>query len=184
MNRAALMIALLLASPSARATVLVQLSTRQLAEQAEVVTRGKVLGQQVVEDGGRLWTESTLRVLEPLKGRARRGQTLVLRQPGGERGRIGMRVAGVARFRVGEEVLVFATGAGSVQIPVGMCQGKFEIIRSGGQARIRRDLTGAGLVRFAPDGKVHLEHRTAPDPDRPLAAFLGELRAALKGGAR
>ena len=169
----------------AHATVLVQLSTRQLAEQAEIVARGKVLSQRVVSEAGRLWTESTVRVEQRLKGTARRGQSLILRQPGGELGRLGMRVAGVARFRVGEEVLVFAQRAGAVHIPLGMCQGKFEIRRDrSGLERVHRDLSGAGFVRFAPDGKMLLEHKTAPDPERPLSALLGEVRTALKGGAR
>jgi len=188
MHRLALMIALLLASPTAEATVLVELTTRQLTVQSQLVVRGKVVDQRVVAVEGRLWTDSTIQVAQALKGSARRGATLVLRQPGGEIGGVGMRVTGVARFRRGEEVVVFARAAGPVQIPVGMCQGKFEILRDrGGQTRVRRDLTGAGFVRFAPDGRMLLEHRGAPERDRPLGELLAEVRAAAhdsKGGAR
>ncbi len=185
MSRLALLAALVLAGTSAHATVLVKLSTRQLTEQAQIVARGRVLGQRVVSEGGRLWTESTLRVEQAFKGSARRGQTVILRQPGGELGRLGMRVAGVARFRIGEEALVFASQAGPSHIPVGMCQGKFELLRDrAGVTRARRDLSGAGFVRFAPDGRMLLEHEHAPEADRALADLLGEVRAALRGGAR
>jgi hypothetical protein len=185
MHRLAIVTALALASPAARATVLLQLSTGELTRQAAVVARGTVIQQRVVSADGRLWTDSTVRVSARVKGPTRSGQTLTLRQPGGELGRVGMRVAGVARFRVGEEILIFAAAAGPVHVPVGMCQGKFELRRDrAGVLRARRDLSGAGLVRFAPDGRMLLDHRHAPEAERPLADLLGEVRAALRGGAR
>jgi len=178
---------LTLSPPPAHATVLRYLRGRQLVEQADVVARGQVVAQRVVTEGGRLWTDSTLRISRALKGKLRVGQTLVIRQPGGETATLGMHVAGVARFALHEDALIFAQSTGSVHVPVGMSQGKYQIYRDQqGRLRARRDLAGAALAEFDARGRMSLRS-SLPRADRDVAleALLAQIRAELAaGGAR
>jgi hypothetical protein len=176
-----------LAPSAARATVLNELSTGELARRAHVVARARVVAQRAVLDAGRVWTESELVVMAAHKGTTRAGSRLHVRQPGGRLGQLAMHVAGAARFGVGEEVVLFAEWTGKSYIPVGMCQGKFEIYRDrAGVARVRRDLSQAAFARFDASGRMSIAHARQPQDGRVLAALLAEVRAALRtqGGAR
>ncbi len=185
LHRLSLLTLFLLLPATAHATVLLKLTTADLTRQAQLVARGKVVSQRVVLDGGRPWTDTTIRLAEVWKGALATGAALVVRQPGGETGKVGMRVAGVARFSADEEVLVFTRPieASGRHLAVGMCQGKYRLYRdAAGTRRAHRELD-AGLAVFDGAGKMQVVH--APHgPDPTLAALLAEVRAALQGGAR
>jgi hypothetical protein len=173
-----------LVTPPAQATVMIYWSDRELTERAASVVQGTVVQQQVVEIEGHLFTDSYVRVLETLKGKAAAGKVMILRQPGGETVSVGEKVAGVAQFRIGEEVLVFARPAGPVHIPVGMCLGKYTIRRGkDGVARVSRDLGGATFARLSPLGRFSMHHSPDPGPWR-LVDLKQEIQRFLKGGVR
>lgn len=173
-----------LAPPPAQATVMIYWSDKELTERAASVVQGTVVQQQVVEIEGHLFTDSYVRVSETLKGKARSGHVMILRQPGGETVMIGEKVAGAARFNVGEEVLVFARPAGPVHIPVGMCLGKYTIRRGkDGVARVSRDLGGATFARLSPQGRFSLHHTPDPGPWR-LVDLKQEIQRFQRGGVR
>ena len=167
----------------AGATVMLSLTTEQLTDQASVVVRGRVVGQQVVTDAGRLWTDTTLRIGAVLKGTVSAGKTIVVRQPGGDTPMGGMVVAGAARFGRGEEVLVFLRPAsGSLHVAVGMCQGKYRVYRdAGGVERARRELGGVAFALRDGQGRVSLKR--APSADVPLAMVVSAVqRRTAPGG--
>jgi hypothetical protein len=170
----------LLAPATVRATVLLELTPEQLTDQSAIIARAAVLKQQVVSEAGRLWTDTTLRVSEPIKGAAA-GQLLVVRQPGGETPTRGMLVAGAAQFRVGEETLLFLRLAAARYQPVGMSQGKLGLFRDAtGAWYARRDLRGAALMRRGAQRQLQL-HRGSATTDVPLDQLRRAIQRRLRG---
>src|SRR5688572_21456047 len=92
---------------AAQATVVVKLSWEELAAHATLIVRGTVGQQQVRWDDERrrIHTYTELVVADTLKGP--RASTVLVRQPGGELAGIGQYFSGTARFREGEDVIVF-----------------------------------------------------------------------------
>jgi MYXO-CTERM domain-containing protein len=144
-----LAIAAVLAPGAASATMVRHLAVDQMAEASDAVARGTVVSQRVVREGGRIYTESTLRVSECWLGTC--GDEILVRQLGGEIDGIGMVVAGVTHLSVGDEMVLFLRPRGAVaKAPVGMGQGVFRVIHGTGQ--LERDLRDLGVV--SPDGAV------------------------------
>lgn len=138
--------ALGLASLAAATTLLAQ-DVPALTRASSVIVRGTVTGSKArwSGDGARIFTETTLQVSERWKGEA--PETLVIQQPGGEVGEVGQLVHGVARFRPGEDVVVFLEAHGPRHLVTGMLQGKFVVERSsdGKASFARQELAGEAL---------------------------------------
>lgn len=139
---------LLLAAP-ALATTFGQKPFVERASDAPIIARGRVGGSSVqwaaARDGARrLYTYIELDVTEVLRGTIPRNQIQV-RELGGEKDGVGMRVAGSARFAPGEDAVVFLSppnADGSYDVR-NMSMGKFEVIRDEqGEERLR----GAGMT--------------------------------------
>ncbi|MDQ2977865.1 MAG: PKD domain-containing protein [Acidobacteriota bacterium] len=97
-----------------RAATYLPLSDADLAEKSPVIVRAQVLSQQVVHravtaDGAEaLFTVTTLRVLESLKGSdLLPGDSFSLELPGGEEGPTAYWVAGTPQFASGGEAVLF-----------------------------------------------------------------------------
>lgn len=177
----------LLASAGAFATVVMDQTLEEMAAQAPLIVRGTVGRQQVRWDDAhlRINTYTEVRVTERLKGDA--ASILLVRQPGGEVGDVGQRVSGVAKFREGEDVVLFLfdppdeKGVYSVE---GLAAGKIAFERSKlGELRAVRHLTGLALYqREGGKARVHsVSREDLGTPDQ----VLERIRAAVKkGGAR
>jgi hypothetical protein len=153
------------------------------------VIQGKVVRQQVVLEGGQIWTDSQVQVTETVKGRVLSGRTLTLRQMGGETPTLGQKVAGMAQFQLGEQVLVFARAVGNrFFVPVGACLGKFRVYRDRrGNLRARRHLRDATFARIDASGRLEIEPGVTlvEDSDMALSELLEAIAAAQgKGGVR
>lgn len=121
----------LIVASAAFATTLLAVDVPALARGADAVVIGTVTRSRARQaEGGRILTDTELKVTEVLKGKA--PATVVVMQPGGVVGDVGQRVEGVAPFRPGEEVLVFLDARGNTDhfMVTGMIQGKFRIERS------------------------------------------------------
>lgn len=179
---------LLLAALPAQSTVLLYLDIAQLAQKSSVILQGKVVGQRVIRGKEYIWTDSYVKVEETHKGKLPSNKVVVLRSLGGETPTVGMKVAGMARFKVGEQVLVFARSVGGLLlVPTGACLGKFTVYKTAQGKRVRRDFTGASFGRFDPNGKFRLEESlsTADAGDMPLSRLVKKISAAqARGGAR
>jgi len=86
-----------------------------------------------------IWTHAEIAVHEVAKGA--RGMNLVVSEPGGAVGGVGMRVAGAPTYTPGEQVMLFLERA-----PNGY-------LRSAG--------LGQGKLRISADGRIHLTHAAA-----------------------
>jgi hypothetical protein len=121
-----------LAPIPAGATTLLRMDLPQLSQSADAVVRGTVQKVQSRWSGDRrrIVTDVEVEVAEVLKGGSLR--KVIVTQPGGQVGDIGQRVAGLAAFTSGEEVVLFLQKKGPDRFHVsGMAQGKFRIQRTG-----------------------------------------------------
>jgi hypothetical protein len=112
------------------ATTLARMSIEQMSQRAEVIVRARCLESATVWDAGEVWTLTSFEVEEVWRGPAT--ARITVRLLGGRVGDLTSSVAGVPRFRPGEEVVLFleATQRGDLSV-VSWEQGTF---------RIRRDL--------------------------------------------
>jgi len=154
---ASLAAASVLAAP-AGGTVVLALSFDELAAQAGRVVVGDVtsIAPRWSADGERIETVVEIAVQTEL-GSVSAGRTVRIVQPGGRIGDIGLVVAGMPEFRVGERVLVFLDARGrdgdgtAFHAVVGLAQGKFAVLpRLGGGYDVVQQLPG-DLALAGPD---------------------------------
>lgn len=170
---------------TASATVVISESIEDMTARSPLVVRATVQQSQTSwSDGERkIWTWTELTVTETLKGKA--NGAILVKQPGGVVGNIGQHVAGAARFREGEDVVLFlepATDERGVFIVRGLSAGKVAIVDRMGAKLAVRDLDGITFARRGPADGVQVvndgELLGAPD------VFLARVRRAVKGGTR
>ena len=168
--RARLLALMVMALPvAARATMIAPLGLDDLVHRAERIAYARVESQAArwTADHSAIYTEVTLRVLQPMKGNAMAaGDTITLLREGGVVDGIGMKVSGAATFVVGEEVVVFAERRGQALWTVGMAQGKMHVAEVDGRKLVMRQLSGLAFVNgVAP-----------PEPlTRPLAELINNV---------
>lgn len=170
------------------ATVLMHMSVKEMTHKAAHVVQGKVVFQAVVEQDDTIYTDSHVKVSSAIKGRARVGHVFIVRQLGGETRTRGVHVSGTARFKLGEQVLVFLSPAGKQRYkPVGMCLGKYRLSTdSRGRRWASRDLSGAAIARHDKRARVVInrQHLRGHWDLLPTTKLLSHVRAQLKGGVR
>ena len=158
---------LLLAAGPAQATVLMFMSTQELTDQSTLVVEATVLHQEVVELD-HLYTDTYVLVGgEVHKGKATPGQILVVRTIGGHTSGVSLNVAGMPRFKVGEQALIFAAPARAPRsegkfMVMGAALGKYTVYTDEeGVKRTRRDVTSASIADFSPKGQFRVGGATA-----------------------
>lgn len=180
----AIVAAILLVPSVVLATVVIAETIEEMVTATPVIVRGRVLQvqPQLEESSGRINTYADLQVIDVLKG-PRLGSVLV-KQPGGELGNRGTHVAGVAKFKEGQDSVLFLEPSNepNVYFVRGLAAGKVDLEKSPkGELRAVRHLDG---LAFAP--KIGVLRPVTPDGDLgPPEPFLNRIRAAVsKGGAR
>ena len=147
-----LLFATLLCFVAAQATLVPRLSLEQLAAESELVVHGTVVRRWADWGPARkfIWTHHEVRITDVLKGRPAR--SVIVSEPGGEIGDIGMAVAGAPRYQVGQEVVLFLerTEIGYLR-GSGWGQGNFSVIESAtDQTRTVRSAHGGAALIEAP----------------------------------
>ncbi len=189
MNRAAGWVALaafVVASRAlpARATVVVDQTIPEMARHATLVVRGVVYAQRAQwdEHHRQIITRTFVRTTKALKGSA--GPTVVVRQPGGAIGKWRAAVEGEARFRLGEEVVLFLQPFPGVKdefVLEGMSATKFTVVATKTGPVVTRTLAGLALAR--PDARGVIRPSAHP-PMAPSTMPLAELLRAVRQGSR
>ena len=165
--------------------VVVALSVEDLTRAAPIVVHGRVGQVQVSWDDGerKIWTRAEVQVLGVVKGSP--ATTILVRQPGGELGRIGQRVDGAAQFKTGEEGVFFlepVPDEAGVYTVFALAAGKVNFERSKvGELRAVRHLDGLAFYAL-PSKKVVMPVAGLDDLGTP-EAFLTRIQKAA-GGAR
>ncbi len=177
--------ALCAASMTANATIIVPQTLEQMTVASSAVVRAQVVRRESSWDADhqRIHTYTELKVLDAVHKTADLGKTIVIRTMGGEVGDIGMRVAGVARFEVGEEVLVFLR-ADPLLIThfqvIGMSQGKYRIEGRGVSAVAVPSVEGLAFATRKPDGKMQVSDTGVDASKVPLTDVIARVKAALR----
>ena len=175
----------LLAPLTALGTVVLSLSFEELTARAPLVVHARVNASNVAWDDehAKIWTWTELVVKETLKGTP--VTTVLVKQPGGVVGEVGMEISGAATFAPGEEVVLFLEPAPDEKgswVPVSMSASKVSFEDRFGVKIARRDLSG---IAFARPGQQYV---ALPVDERevlgPVEAFLSRIRAAAKRGGR
>lgn len=130
-----------LAAPAAATTVL-RLTLDQIIDQSTTVFQGTCLENRTERDPatGFVVTYTRFAVNDALKGTF--GTTHEIKQVGGElpaeSGGLMYRVIGVPKFTPGAEYVLFMAGRSSIGFssPIGLSQGKFNIHREAGRAKV------------------------------------------------
>jgi hypothetical protein len=118
-------VALLVATPPGRASLVPAMDLVDLTENASRVVLGEVVSVRSAWDRGRryIYTTVELQVAEVWKGATPAGGRLKMVQPGGSVGDIEMRVFGLRSLREGERAVLFL-GPGDPAWTVGLGQGQ------------------------------------------------------------
>jgi hypothetical protein len=165
----------LLLLPVAQATIVEALSMRELVQEADHAALVEVIALEPSYDElGRIVTDATVRVIEPLVGPSAVGDTLVVRRIGGTLGGLALRVEGEASFVLGERVVLFVEDLGGVLRPVGMSQGVLPVTRDGGSEIVLPG--GAGLALVRPGDPALREVDGALSGPTPIDEVLAEIR--------
>src|SRR5688500_1183326 len=103
--RFALLVSLVVGS-IAFATTVRKFSLSELAAHSRSIVVARVISTESRWDEREIYTYTTIQVTDGLKG-ARKGQSIVLRQLGGQVGDIASIVPGMPAFKAGEEAVLF-----------------------------------------------------------------------------
>jgi hypothetical protein len=188
--RIALVAALALLALPARASVAVRLDLPALVAQADTVVRGRVVAERARWDAShsRIYTDVRLTVDRVYKGAAAPGDVIVVTRLGGSVGGLGMRVAGEARFALGEETIVFlrrvAAGGRIHHTVVGMAQGKLSVLRTASGPQVLSSPGAQGLRLVAPGAPGRVQPVAPRATVRPLPEVERAIAAAVAAGRR
>jgi len=164
---------------TAAATTLARMSVAQMSRAAQVIVRAQCEANATGWDTGEIWTFTTFEVEEVWRGEA--SAQISVRLLGGRAGNVTSSVAGIPRFRPGEEVVLFLerTERGDFSI-VSWEQGTFRIRRdigTGGESATQDTAALAtfdpGTRRFEAGGIVHT----------PVDFLHAQVDAALSNGS-
>lgn len=163
-----------------RATTLMQMSVAQMARAAREIVRARCVENSVVWDTGELWTLTTFDIEESWRGAAR-GQ-ITVRLLGGQTDAVTSGIAGVPRFRPGEEVILFLepTSRGDYSV-VSWQQGTFRVRRDthSGTENITQDT--ASFETFDPATRHFAARGIA---GMPLAEFRERVNESLAAAGK
>lgn len=148
-----LLVILIIAVPLAgalRATVVERLAFADLIKYGDVIIEGKVVKSEAVRDRrGAIATTITMEVTKSLRGAPASGN-FEFTIPGGELDGMGLVIAGVPKFNINDEMILFLAGESprGTRFPVGLGQGKFNIQRDPktGAKLLSRELAGLDVV--------------------------------------
>jgi len=155
-----LLLAVAASAPNAQATQVRRLNLEEMIDRAGRIVVGRCESVQVTEHPG-IGTVTTINLMveQTLKGEEER--LVTVRMPGGELpGRWRSEIAGMPRFREGEELVLFLypESEAGLTSPVGLGQGKFLTVRDkNGREVVRNALGNRGLAeRLSREGRRRL----------------------------
>lgn len=177
---------LILPAGPLQATSAIPLTVEDLVANSTTIVHGTVLSTRSHwnEDRSLIVTDVTLRVTSLLRGPA--AGEIVITQPGGSVGKLGVEIPGASAFRAGEETVLFARvdGQGNLQ-PTGLDQGRFPVTTDARTGK--RVVRGLAVFESRVDGVVTFKSGpptgATPEPVAPrgdLDDFLGQVRELVR----
>ncbi|MCK6508897.1 hypothetical protein L6R29_02875 [Myxococcota bacterium] len=176
--------AFFLASPFTQATIIVKLDDQQMAQRAHTIIQGRVLSVNArwhAKDR-RIYTYIKIAVIQRFKGDPQQ-QEIDIRQVGGAIHSIGSHVPGSARFKAGEETLVFLERQHNPRYfhVMGMAYGKLAILEDPKTQKrfLLRDTRNIAAGSWNTKGRFQLQHLHHHKPIE-LDAFVQKLQSFLQ----
>ena len=160
-------------SGTAGATIVKPFTLRGLTVTAHDIVRGEVVDEEVVYDTwwGRVYTQTSVRVLESLSGDAQVGDVIVIRQLGGSLDGHETRLVGTTDFVLGDEIVIFARTDGAFHYLIGMAQGSYFVTRSEhGLAGVKRSIGDLTLAPSSPIAGTRAPEHTSLQRFRTLVS--------------
>jgi hypothetical protein len=158
-----------------RATTLVRLSLDQLASGSDAVARVNFSSAVTRWENGTIWTITTVKVIETLKGNL--PGEISVRLPGGRVGHLTATVEGTPRFNPGDDAIVFLkiSQAGGFTV-AGWVEGTFRVLRDPrtGNQTVTQD--SSAFAVFDPATRTF---RTEGVHRMPMDEFRGRLASAV-----
>ena len=178
--------ALLLCAAQAHATTIAAFTFDQLCEKAEAIYHVRYVDRRSAWDSAHrtIYTTTTLRVLDPVKGEA---QEVSLRLPGGTVNDTTLTIPDFPVFHGDDEMVIFLTGRDGAGYPwpVGMGQGIYPVLRdASGLAKValQPNLNPSPLAKPAV-GEAAPETIPLKDFLNVVRARVGQKTPARSGGA-
>jgi hypothetical protein len=165
--------------PAVQATTLARLSLAQLAAGSDAVVRVHIDGGQSQWENGAIWTVTSARVLETMKGNL--PQEVAIRLPGGRVGHLTASVEGTPKFQPGNEAFLFLKESPSGGYAVAAwVEGTFRISRDPrtGVESVTQDSSA-----FAVFDVATRTFRTEGIRRMPVEEFRAQLAAAIARAA-
>ena len=172
---------------TAQGTTFARLTISEMSQKASAIVRARCVANRVVEVSGEIWTLTTFDVKKTWRGAV--PDRITVRLLGGTSGNLTSHVAGIPRFRPGEEVILFLSPTRHSVASAN--PGDFSVVSwQQGTFRIRRDRgTGEELAsqdtgrystfdpasrRFVTNGAVRM----------PVALFHAQVMSAIEGAIK
>ncbi|MBI4886095.1 MAG: hypothetical protein HY824_03290 [Acidobacteria bacterium] len=176
----------LCAAAPARATTYPPVTFSELVARADLIFVGEVVDVRPyfdqTRDGPVIRTRVVFRVTDPLWGTT--AALEVLEFFGGEIGDLGMAIAEMPTFAVGDRRVVFARRERSINPIVGFTQGVLRIARDAAGVERVRTLDGTPLARPESIGRAPAPGVVVPEAPMRLADFRDRVRRALAEARR
>jgi hypothetical protein len=180
------LVGLIMASARPGATTYPPVTFAELVTRADMIFVGEVIDVRPypleTRDGTIVKTRVIFRIQDPVFGTT--AALEVLEFLGGEWGDIGIAVAGMPRFTIGDRRVVFARRDRSINPIVGFTQGLLRIARDGSGVERVLTLDGVPVAGAASIGTRALVPPAAPVVPMRLSDFRAQIARALGARAR
>jgi hypothetical protein len=160
----------LLAAPTFASTIK-KMELKELVSVSDAIAQGTVESVESRWENQSVYTYTSIRVDEPLKGGPRRA--LLVRQAGGQIGALHAHVPGMPQFKAGDQVIVFLRDRkdGTFDV-IGLGQGKYDIVGNNAVTNT------AGMSLADPKTGALIE--SGPADQKPLETFKAQIRGLAR----
>ncbi|MFN0157541.1 MAG: hypothetical protein ACKVRP_05645 [Bacteroidota bacterium] len=150
-----------------------KVSLQRMTEESRLVVHGKILSSYSQWEGNNIFTYTTVRVIEPIKGET--SETVIVKQVGGTVGDTGSEIAGTPKLLRNEEVVLFLTEwKGSYWIH-SIVLGMFTVEEEAGVRVAYNNLNNVGLID--PVTREEIVDPNQKNTHFPLQDFLQQVRS-------
>ncbi len=162
---------------AAMALTVEKVSLQRMTQDSRLVVHGKILSSYSQWEGNNIFTYTTVRVVESLKGDA--SQTVIVKQVGGTVGEQTSEITGTPKLVRNEEVILFLTEWKGHYWIHSIVLGMFTVTEDAGTRVAYNSLNNVGLID--PVSKEEIHDPNQKNTHFPLEGFLQQIRSLAVG---
>lgn len=182
----AVLLSVLMASPSVGASIVQALDLDELVAHSDRIVLGHVrFSESFQRADGKIATWHRIQVEREIGNDSTDEQEIIVETLGGRVGDLTLQVEGEPSFSLDERVVVFARkrAMGDAYRPVGMGQGVMHVRDEDGIEKVTQSRAGMMLMRPSPDGRWEKSLGALSGTER-LEPFLSKVQALVEQGAQ